>query len=165
MKHAIATLACALTMPLVTPAHADLAPDRLSFLVGTHHTFEAPAGETWQQVNPGVFLTWENVTAIHLDVTVGGYLNSFGGMSLTVAAALPITSWHHDTLGEGELSLFAGLATYPGTAQHFLVHWGDVVPMGGIQVRHENLYLQVLPGKEDFSDPIFAFGLTFNLGG
>jgi hypothetical protein len=153
------------TCALTVPAHADLAPDRVSLLVGTWHTFEPPEGSVdhWQQVNPGVFLTWESVGTTPIDVTFGGYLNSFGGFSITGAAALPLVTWD-DTFGSGHLALFAGLATYPGDADHFAVRWGDVVPVGGIQMRHENLYMQVLPGKESL-DPIFAFGLTFNLGG
>jgi hypothetical protein len=134
---------------LASPAAAQ---DRISITLGSHHT---DTSYQWEEVNPGLFLTWER----GLDYSVGAFRNSFGGPSVAAVAALPVARWQ-----DGQAAIFGGLAYYPGHGEEFLARVGDVVPMGGIQVRHGNVFMQAMPGKFEPLEMIFAVGLTFNLG-
>lgn len=136
---------------LGAPASADI--DRVSILAGSHH---ADAKLQFNEFNPGVFLTFEGDT---VDWSVGAYKNSFGKNSVAATVAIPVIEWDH-----GEASVFAGLAYYPGDGRYFAVHAGDVVPIGGLQVRHENLFLQVIPSDGEITDAIVSFGVTFEVG-
>lgn len=133
---------------MASSSHAG--PDRASILLGSYH---AGAPIEFEETNPGIFLTWEKDV---LDWSVGVYRNSFGKTSMAVTAALPVATWE-----DGEASLFAGLALYPGDGRYFAVHAGDVVPIGGVQVRHHHLFVQVIPSDGKVVDAIFAAGLTF----
>lgn len=144
-------LVAALALALM-PAMACAAPDRISVLLGSNHI---GAKIPFEQVNPGVFLTWERA---HVDWTVGAYRNSFGKMSASLTAALPLARWHN-----GELSAFAGAALYPGDGYTFAVHAGDLVPIGGLQVRQGRVFMQVIPSDGRTVDAIVTFGLTFPL--
>lgn len=138
----------AILSTLASPALAG--PDRISILFGSHHV----GGQGFEEINPGVFLTWEQH---RLDLSVGAYRNSYGRLSVAAVAALPIWSQ-----GETEVSLFGGLAHYPGNGRNFAIHAGDVVAIGGLQLRHENLFVQVLPGGGDMP-VVIAAGITFSL--
>lgn len=132
-----------------TSATAD--PDRVSVLVGSHHI--GAAGQ-FEEFNPGVFLTWEGD---RIDWTVGAYHNSYGRDSVAVTAALPVWSWDG-----GEAALFAGLAHYPVDGRRFAVHLGnDIVPLAGLQVRHGNLFAQVIPMDGKPVAAVVSFGVTF----
>ena len=142
--------AAALLSLLAAPAAAQ---DRISITLGSHHTDDS---YEWEEVNPGVFLTWEDRAG--LDLSVGAFRNSFGGPSLAAVAGVPLTDWQH-----GGLSVFGGLAYYPGHGDAFLVRAGDVVPMLGLQVRHGPVFVQAMPGKIEPPEVILAVGLTFKL--
>lgn len=143
----------ALMIACFAPGAVQAGPDRVSLLLGSHHV---DAKYDFNERNPGVFLTWERS---RVDWTVGVYDNSFGKPSVAVTAALPVTQWER-----GEVSLFAGLALYPGDGRYFAVHAGDVVPIGGLQVRHGNVFMQVIPSDGVITDAIVSFGLTFQIG-
>lgn len=138
---------------LITPLAAAAGPDRLSLTLGSHHT---DTGHDWHEVNPGVFVTWENVGPV--DLSAGAFLNSFGGPSVAAVAALPLIEWE-----SGQLAVFGGAAWYPGHGHEFLIHAGDVVPMGGLQLRQGPVFVQIMPGKIEPPEAIVAFGLTFKL--
>lgn len=87
---------------LAAPAMAD--PDRVSILLGSQHLGAALA---FEQVNPGVFVTWED-RALGLDLSVGAYRNSYGRGSVAALAALPVLEWP-----AGQVAVFGGLALYP----------------------------------------------------
>lgn len=131
---------------MATPALA--APDRVSILLGSNHV---GATDRFEEVNPGVFLTWDWLT-------VGAYRNSYGKASVAVTGALPLIKWK-----TGELSAFAGVALYPGDGRRFAVHAGDVVPVGGLQLRQGNMFMQVIPSDGKAVDAIVSFGMTFDL--
>ncbi len=137
----------ALLASLATPAAAE--PDRVSILLGSAHPGTA---RSFEQVNPGVFLTWED-RALGLDYSVGAYRNSFGRASIAATAALPMID-----RGQFQLALFGGVAVYPGNGDDFAIHAGDVVPIAGIQARVGHGFVQVMPG-DDMA--VVAFGLTF----
>ena len=137
----------ALLAALATPVVAD--PDRVSVLLGSAHP---GADRTFEQVNPGVFLTWED-RALGLDYSVGAYRNSYGRASIAATAALPVID-----RGQFQLALFGGLALYPGNGADFAVHAGDVVPIAGLQARLGHGFVQVMPGD---GMAVAAFGLTF----
>lgn len=124
-------------------------PDRVSIMVGSRHV----GGHGFEEQNPGVFLTWEN-PRVHW--SAGIYRNSYAKPSVAVTAAVPIVRWE-----DGELSAFAGAALYPQDGMRFPVHAGDVVPIGGIQIRHHHVFVQVSPSDGKATDAVLAFGLTF----
>lgn len=142
-----------LTALLSNPATAE--PDRMSVLLGSQHL---GASVNFEQVNPGVFLTWEH-RALGLDYSVGAYRNSYGRGSVAVLAALPVVKWP-----KGQVAVFAGLALYPHDGRTFRTHVGDVVPMGGIQIRQGNTFTQIMPGDGGVADAVISFGITFELG-
>lgn len=128
-------------------------PDRASVLLGSRHI-----GATgYEEFNPGVFLTWE---WDRVQWNVGVYQNSYGKPSAAATVALPIIRWD-----DGELSAFLGGAYYPEDGRHQAIHLGDFIPMGGVQLRHRSLFMQVFPMDGKPVDAIISFGLTFELGG
>ena len=131
-----------------TPAAAD--PDRVSILLGSNHI---AAKMDFEEVNPGVFLTWEGN---QIDWSVGVYRNSFGKPSVAVTAALPILRWR-----DGEAAIFAGAALYPGDGRTFKAHAGDMVPLAGIQLRQGNVFAQIIPSDGRTVDAILSVGVTF----
>lgn len=147
----IRILAMALAIKLAsTPAAAD--PDRLSILLGSAHL----GGSGFDGRNPGVALTWEDVGGLDLSLAV--YRNSYGRGSVAVTAGLPVIGW-----AEGEASLFLGAALYPEDGRQFRVHVGDVVPVGGLQLRLRNFFFQVLPSDGRAVDAVVSMGVTFDL--
>jgi hypothetical protein len=126
------------------------AQDRISVTLGSHHTDDS---YEWEEVNPGLFLTWEG----KVDLSAGTFLNSFGGPSIAATAYVPVVEWQG-----GECGGFLGAAWYPGYGEEFLIRAGDVVPMGGIQCRAGNVFAQVMPGKIEPLEAIFAVGLTWS---
>lgn len=142
-------LAAALASVLATPAMAE--PDRVSILLGSRHP---GASVTYEQVNPGIFLTWED-RAFGLDYSAGVYRNSYGRASVAATAALPIIE-----RGQFQAAVFGGLALYPGNGDDFAVHAGDMVPIAGLQARMGNAFVQVMPGD---GMAVVSFGLTFPL--
>uniref|UniRef100_UPI004047A34A hypothetical protein n=1 Tax=Yoonia sp. TaxID=2212373 RepID=UPI004047A34A len=143
-------LQSAMVMVIATASHAD--PDRVSILMGSDHV---NAKYPFNEFNPGVFLTWEGPV---IDWTLGAYLNSYarGGVSLT--ASLPVVEWD-----EGSLDLFIGAALYPVEGRKFALHVGDVVPIGGLQLRQGQAFMQVIPSDGLWTDAIVTFGVTFPL--
>lgn len=135
------------------PGLALAGPDRISFLLGSAHVETA---REFEEVNPGVFVTWEDRWN-GLDYSLGAYRNSFGGVSTAATAALPLF-----TAASMEVSVFAGVAIYPGDGDEFLYHAGDLVPLGGIQLRRDPVFLQIMPGGGD-PDAIISFGVTIPL--
>lgn len=146
MIRAIATAALIAT---AVPAHAD----RISILTGSSHV-GAPG--QFEEFNPGIFYTWDDRK---IDISAGIYRNSYGGTSVAVTGALPLIEWDR-----GELAAFAGLALYPGDGQHFKHSLGDVVPLAGLQVRHDPFFMQVIPMDGDPVDVLLSFGLTWHVG-
>jgi len=145
-----AALILAALIAFCAPAHAD--PDRLSILLGSAHV----GGDGFDGRNPGIALTWEDVG--DFDLSVAAYRNSYGRGSLAVTAALPVIRW-----ADGEAALFLGAALYPEDGRRFRFHVGDVVPVGGVQLRHRNLFLQIMPGDGRAMDAVVAGGVTFSI--
>lgn len=121
---------------LCSPAHAgDLIPDRLTVLVGSKHIGVTGFNET----NPGLLVTW-NLPDDRWSVTGGMFLNSYGRTS---TAAFVSRSVYRK--GRFEASVFAGIAHYPFDGRRQIVHVGDVVPMGGVELRYGYFALQAYP--------------------
>lgn len=127
-------------------------PDRVSILLGSHHV---GADFDFNEVNPGVFLTWEGE---NVDWSFGAYENSYSHTSVAATAYLPLIEWDG-----GEAGPFAGLALYPETGRYQQAHIGDVIPIGGLQVRHGNAFVQVIPAFGNGADVIVGLGVTFDL--
>ncbi len=137
-------------LPVLRQGICAASPDRISILLGSNHI---GAKMQFEQVNPGVFLTWEGN---HIDWTAGAYRNSFGKLSASVTVGLPLARWQN-----GELSAFAGVALYPGDGSTFAVHAGDLVPIGGLQLRQGHAFVQILPSDGRTARAIVTFGATF----
>tara|TARA_R110000851_G_scaffold59347_9_gene137413 strand:- start:18313 stop:18789 length:477 start_codon:yes stop_codon:yes gene_type:complete len=132
---------------------ATAGPDRVSLLLGSKHV-GAERG-AFNETNPGLFFTWEGEA---LDKTVGIYKNSYDGVSLSATVALPIVKWK-----DGEAALFAGAALYPDVGRTFKYHVGDVIPIGGLQIRHKYAFVQIIPMDGDHVDFLIDGGITFKM--
>lgn len=143
----ILTLVLAL---LTLPAAAQ---DRASVLIGSAHIGAAPGA--FDGHNPGLILTWEDRRG--LDWSAGVFRNSFGGPSAAVTVALPLVR-----SPRFDLSAFAGVAAYPGHADRMAVAVGPFVPIGGLQLRADRLFIQIMPDRGDPA-AVVAVGLTFPL--
>ena len=151
----IRTTAAALARAaLALPAQAG--PDRISFLLGSHHV----GASGYEEFNPGVFATWTNAAFQgRTDLSVGAYRNSYGDGSLAVSLALPLV--REPTWG---IDVFSALAWYPGNGDRFKYHAGDIVPLIGLQSRIGPTFIQYVPGGDRGVDATLGFGLTFPLG-
>ena len=143
----------AFTFALLAATSAQAEPDRISLLIGSHHI---GAIQQFQESNPGIFLTWEDRSGF--DLSFGAYQNSYGKSSVAATAALPILRGDN-----ADLSVFAGVALYPGDGHNFAIHAGDLVPVGGLQLRVGNVFVQAMPGDGKAVDGIVSFGLTWAL--
>lgn len=142
---------------LAGPVCADPMPDRLSFLIGSHHF---SPGQDFEEFNPGVFLTWDNILLDGQgDLNVGAFRNSYGRTATAVTAAFPFYE-----KGAFEAGFFAGAAYYPEDGRRFRVHVGDVVPLGGVQASYGPLFVQLIPGDGREADAVLSFGVTWDLG-
>jgi hypothetical protein len=139
-----------LFLALSAPAHAG--PDRVSLMLGSHHV---AASAVFEEVNPGIFLTWED-RAFGLDYTVGAFRNSFGRGAVAGLVAWPV--WQQ---GETQAALFAGVAHYPGDGRRHRFHAGDFIPVAGLQIRHRNVFAQIMPSDGRTARAVVAVGLTF----
>jgi hypothetical protein len=136
---------------LSLPAIATAGPDRISFLLGSNHV---NATRDFQEINPGVFLTWER----GLNYSVGAYYNSYENISPIVSVGY---DWEIAT--DFDLGLFGAVAIYPGDGDEFKYALGDVVPLIGAQARYKNVFIQFIPADGDSLDALFTLGLTFEL--
>lgn len=127
-------------------------PDRVWITLGSAHISD----RDFEQVNPGVFLTWEGE---RLGYTAGAFRNSYGGFSMAATVGVPII--YQDDF---EASLFAGVASYPGYADRFRFSSGDIVPIAGLSLRYKSLFAQLFPGNGNSVSLTASFGVTFDLG-
>ena len=144
--------ATALSLALIASAGA-AAADRISLLLGSRH-IGAPG--MFKESNPGLFYTWEQP---RVNWSIGAFRNSYGRASVAALAAVPLARWDN-----GELSAFAGIAHYPGDGRRQPLHLGDVIPIGGLQLRQGNVFLQVTPMDGNPVKALVAVGLTFEVG-
>ena len=147
------------TAPRPDPARPDsgaAGPDRLSLLAVARHV--DPKSD-FERVVPGVFLTWEGIAGGPLDLSAGLYRNSYARRSVALALAWPV--WRRD---EAQVDLFLGAALYPEDGRRFAVHLGDVVPIGGVQLRWRSLFAQVIPSDGVETDAIVTLGVSIPLG-
>ena len=139
-------------LALLLPTCAMAGPDRVSILLGSEHF---GATRDFQEVNPGVFFTWEEQV---FDYSIGGFYNSYQGFS-----ALASVGYDFEIAPEFEVGAFAGLAFYPGEGDQFSVSVGDMIPIGGLQARYRNAFAQFIPADGASVDSLLTFGLTFDL--
>lgn len=149
----VAATVAALT---ITAGAARSGPDRVSILLGSEHL---GATRAFEEVNPGLVLTWSNVLLDdRIDIGLGAFRNSYGDGSAVVTSALPL--WRRETWS---VDLFGALAWYPGNGDRFTHAMGDVVLIGGAQARYRNLFVQAIPAGGSGADAVVSFGLTFAL--
>lgn len=141
-----------LALMCLLPSGAVADPDRVSLLLGSEHL---GATRSFNEFNPGVFLTWETKT---LDYSVGSFYNSYEGVS-----ALGSVGYNFEIAPHLDVGAFAALAYYPGEGDQFEVSVGDVVPIVGLQTRYRQAFVQFIPADGDTVDGLVTFGLTFDL--
>tara|TARA_R110002094_G_scaffold160396_2_gene145780 strand:- start:46 stop:486 length:441 start_codon:yes stop_codon:yes gene_type:complete len=142
LKHLLIIL---LLLPLRAQAEG---PDRVSILLGSRHY----GADGFQEVNPGLFLTWER----DMDISIGVFRNSYNKAAIAATVAVPVVEWD-----QGNISLFAGAAYYPEDGRLQKIHLGDVIPIGGIQARHKDIFFQLTPLDGDPVKGLLAFGVTW----
>lgn len=149
MKISVGCLTAALAMTMPTASFSN--PDRVSFLLGSHHV---NASRDFQEINPGVILTWER----QFNYSIGLYYNSYEEISPLVSVGY---DW--DIAKDFDIGAFFAVAVYPGDGDEFNHSLGDVVPLVGLQARYKNAFVQFIPADGDSLDALFTFGLTFEL--
>ena len=135
-----------------SPAIADV--DRISFSLGSSHVgMHADFNET----NLGVFLTWEDAAG-SLDFSAGVYNNSYSNTTVIFTASYDVIEWD-----SGAAGVFGGVAHYPVRGLKKLPCCGGWVPVGGLQIRRENVFAQFMPmpNSDNYMRGIFTFVLTF----
>ena len=136
---------------LVTPNVSMADPDRVSVLLGSSHV---GATSDFNDFNPGLFLSWEE----RLTLSAGVFYNSYEKISVAGVAGFPIVR-----TDDYAVEVIGGLAYYPEDGRRFAVHFGDVVPLLGLQGRAGPVFAQVIPGGGQAVDAIVSVGLTFSL--
>lgn len=149
-------VAFTLVLVVLATCKAYAGPDRVSILTNSDHVgFK----REYHEQNLGVFLTWDNAIAPNVDLSIGGYMNSFAKPSVMVAA-----TWLPIEVGQCEAGLFAGAVHYPGNGRYEPTRIvGDVIGMGGLQVICGPIFVQAIPASTDFSRAIVAVGITMEI--
>lgn len=150
MKFKFFTLLVSLSFFGPHPVAALDPPDRISVLMASRHI----RATGYNEVNPGLFLTWEG----RVDLSLGAYRNSYGRNS--VAVTLNYDFIETDGL---RLGLIGGFAHYPIEGGLMVPSLGDLVPIGGVQIVTGNLFLQFLPMDGKPALGVLAGGVTFEL--
>ena len=151
-------VAFTLALVVLATCKAYAGPDRVSILTNSDHIGFKYQG--FNEQNLGLFLTWDNAIAPKVDLSVGGYLNSYAKPSLMVAA-----TWLPIEVGQCEAGIFGGVVHYPITGRHepTSIAGSDVIGMGGVQVICGPIFVQAIPAATDFSRAIVAFGITMEI--
>ena len=151
-------VAFTLALLVLATCKANAGPDRVSILTNSDHVGFKYQG--FNETNPGVFLTWDNAIAPNVDLSIGGYLNSYAKPSVMVAA-----TWLPLEVGQCSAGVFAGVVHYPENGRYEPTHIaGDVIGMGGLQLICGPLFVQAIPASTDFSRAIVAVGITMEIG-
>lgn len=143
-----------LILVMIATGPAFAGPDRIAVHLGSYH---AGATSEFEEVNPGIFLSWDRAHDVTL--SVGAFRNSYGRGSVAVTAAKTVFKQKHTSA-----AVFAGLAHYPGNGNDISHAIGDFVPLAGVQFHYRHVFLNVMPGDGDTVDAIFSFGVTVPLG-
>lgn len=138
---------------MIAAGPAFAGPDRIAIHLGSHH---AGATSDFEEVNPGVFLSWDRPNDVA--ISVGAFRNSYGRGSVAVTVAK--TLYRKKNVAA---SIFTGLAHYPGNGNDIRHAIGDIVPLAGLQLHYRHLFVNVMPGDGDAADAIFSFGVTLPL--
>lgn len=155
VRNTLLWAALSVLLPIATMA----GPDRAYVMLGSDHLpGDRPA--RFNDATPGVFLTWENLRGSSLDLSLGAFINSYGDPSVAVSLS---RLW--PLLPGFEVGIFAGIATYPEAERKFAVHFGDLVPIAGVQARAGNLWLQFIPADGAYTSGVLSGGVTFEIGG
>jgi len=140
------------TIFLAGASLAQAGPDRFSVLLGSKHI----GASGFNEINPGFFATWERE---RFGYTVGAFLNSYERGAVSATIHTPFWSWEGGALGG-----FAGLAWYPEDGRTIETHLGgDIIAIGGLELRHRNVFVQFLPMGQGSADGVVSLGLTWDV--
>lgn len=158
----VAALRAIIARPVIVPAMvlclsaapAFAEPDRWYVMLGSHHINTQAGYAPFEEVNPGIFALWEGQ---RIDTIAGVYRNSFGRVSVSLAAQKTIIDTPY-----ADLSVFVGAALYPGNGDNFMIHAGDVVPIAGVNIQVGRALITVVPGDGRSHDAVAA--ISFEIG-
>jgi hypothetical protein len=148
MHYLLTSLAAAF---FITGGGSTHAADNVYVLLASKHVGAIYA---FNEVNPGIFLEWDGT---HINKAVGVYKNSFGDVSTAAIVSVPVLHGNN-----WSIELFGGVAHYPGTGDTFAYHFGDVVPIGGLQASVGYIIIQAMPGGSDM-DAVISVALRIPL--
>ncbi|MDX8355843.1 hypothetical protein SLH47_26130 [Cognatiyoonia sp. IB215182] len=140
--------AAIMSILLGAPAAADVLPDRVGLIVGSHHVNPQ---QDFEEFNPGVYLAWDGEI---FDGQTALFQNSLGDPALAITFSLK-----HMTASWGGLNTasFLGTAYYgDGAARDYNLNgW---IPFGGLRISHDAwpLGLQVMPCPPTECSVVFA---------
>lgn len=135
-------------------AQAEAGPDRFSILLGSKHI----GASGFNEVNPGVFATWERGK---VGYSIGAFVNSYEKGAVSATAHVPFKTWDGGMIGG-----FGGLAWYPDDGRRIETHiGGDIIAMGGLELRHKHVFVQYLPVIDRNSKGVLSFGVTWAAAG
>lgn len=139
----------------------DLIPDRVYLPLASHHTMppETFGHERWQEINPGLILSWENRgPGSVFDIGLGVVRNSLGIVSPTVSLGVI------GSISESfDLGVTGSLVYYGGSAKLQEGHIGNgVFLVPALQARYKSGFAQLIPSRDG---AVGLVGLTFAIGG
>lgn len=150
------------------PTARGLAPDRAYLTFGSQHLNVDPADfglVRWNEVNPGLILTWEDRGPWGLNYSLGAFQNSFADLSLYAATS---RTWAIGTAG-WRLGWVLGLANYGDNARFVRSQIGQSgwIVTGGAQIEFRNFFVQIQPAgtqRGGGQGAILVTGISFALG-
>lgn len=152
------TISMVFSVSAMAQDNPDFIPDRMTVSLGSKHF---ASKYELNEVNPGVFLSWNVSKDKRWKVTGGVYKNSYGKPS---AAAFGSYSIYRNRKHDVEVSVFGGVAYYPEDGRYQIPGWKhDIIPMGGLEVRYKNIAVQAYPVFSDNVKGMVSIGITIPL--
>lgn len=139
----------ALVMGFLVALPAWAGPDRVALHFGSAHF---GTDRDFDEVNPGLFLTWER----RVNLSLGVYRNSYGRLSTAATAGVDL--WER---GRARLEAFGGVAHYPRDGRKITGWDHDFVPIVGLRAYYDPVFVSIIPGDGDRMDGLLSFGLSF----
>ncbi len=144
-----------------------LGVDRITFPLASRHVNIDPTNfgrAAWNELNPGVLLTYADRGRLGLDYTFGGFINSYDDFSIYAGVG---KEW----IIAGDLTFGAtiGVANYHDNARLIATQIGDsdFIVTGGPTMGYRNLFVQIQPAGRQAGGgygAVVVTGVTFPLG-
>jgi hypothetical protein len=144
---------------LSTSAQSDgISPDRFYLSLVSYHAGIEPkifGREQWNEVNPGVVLTWED-RILKLDYSAGLFKNSFDDFSTYFSVSTFFYTREYLSIGG-----YLALADYGENVIYFPATIGSFAAIPGLQINYLNTFVQLQPApQENNLGGVLVFGFT-----